>query len=906
MVGGQIYVGGAELMTFSGPGCQSNPTPGIDTLTGHPCLAISSRGNALGAGPTPILSWSSGTVAEKVDVFDQLNNKNVDHTVYLNNDQLIAPTAQMFFVAYDVGDDAVPSNLIGVNIRAPSWFGLPDGDQMNSNLYLNVTKNNPLGTATTGYPFVGSIVAITPITLSVSGFTIAPAGAAPGQLNVPLLELQLNTNGDFTNISAMRITQLGGLSSPAPNGDFSNMSVWLDNGSGVFLPQYEPELGSFNMVGGSSIALVNFDYQGIPYLRVSTNTTTLYIAANISTGAVIGDASGALLAKFTDMLSENGSPLPVESNPSAAPPIQSALTTIAPLTVPSVCLSTSAPPVIVVRAQAGVPGIAVGQPAFAEVNASGCNNGQTPTNPRNNICRDQNGDPIPNQSLWICANGTPWKTNCPNSYPLIDINGDGVPDNFAWGASTIPNQVSLTCDGIPTTDLTGTGVLDFDLNKDGIVDMVFPNGFGGIQILLGNNIAQQGNSVAAVPVPDQGFVPSAWTGRTNQLPVALPNIPIPGSYQVAVGPYYSNPTGYSVVWSSLTVTSVSTTVVNGTLTSGIVQNLTLSSPHITHLTSAMTPNTTSFTVDDASSLQLPGLLYVGSEILRGENAGSNQINVISQAGDPAPGTGRGLEGSSPILHLSGEPVSDGAAILFARYVTSAGVISQPRAVQVFRPDPAIPAPPTNVQVSETSQTSYPINWTPSTDPNSGVLGYEIQERGGSPNDLAANVVWRTLNFISARVPTYFVGDPEYPGETPRPTGDFFTYQIRSFSGSGVFSPFSALSTSVQTSAINTPIAGVSNYPNPFDTRKGEQTCISYILGADSDVTITLYDLLGYAVRTLSYSSGQQGGVAGQNCAMWDGKASSGRYVAMGGYIARIQVKGPLGSSTQVRKIGVIH
>src|SRR5208283_2896964 len=105
------------------------------------------------------------------------------------------------------------------------------------------------------------------------------------------------------------------------------------------------------------------------------------------------------------------------------------------------------------------------------------------------------------------------------------------------------------------------------------------------------------------------------------------------------------------------------------------------------------------------------------------------------------------------------------------------------------------------------------------------------------------------------------------------------------------------------------IAGVENYPNPFDTRKGGgagQTVITYILGADSSVTITIYDLLGYVVKRFSLQAGSPGGQAGSNFVIWDGKNGAGQFVSKGGYIANIVVKSPNGTATSVRKIGVIH
>jgi len=251
-------------------------------------------------------------------------------------------------------------------------------------------------------------------------------------------------------------------------------------------------------------------------------------------------------------------------------------------------------------------------------------------------------------------------------------------------------------------------------------------------------------------------------------------------------------------------------------------------------------------------------------------------------------------------------------LVFARYVSVVGsslTVSAAQPMLVYRPDPQAPTAPGAVQPLEQGKTAYSLQWNPASQGNSGVAAYEIQERGGDPTNLAAQVLWRTINIINAKVPNYTVGDPKFAGEAPRPTGYYYSYRVRAMSGAGVMSSWSPLGLSVNTGVAAGIITGVSNYPNPFDTRKGGpggQTTITYILNADAEVTIAIYDLLGYAVKTLTYSSGTMGGQAGPNFVTWDGRNGNGTLVSKGGYIARIQVKSPNGSSTVIRKIGVIH
>jgi hypothetical protein len=959
--GGKLFVNNAELMTFSSaPGCQFPPLPGFYQTGGvnYPCLNIISRGDKLGESLTPLLSIPNGAPAKKVDVFNQNNDADVQTVVTMSNDQYISPTAGSFFVAYDVGDAAVANNLIGLAVRAPTWFGTPRGDSVKPEVRIGVTRTQPLGQYTTGYPFVGMNVAISPITLSVYGLTIAPSGAGLGTQNVALMQLQLKTNTNFADVAKLRLAQTAtdvrGQTDVSVSTtsylNFSRVSIWLDNGSGVFNPSVSTLLGSAAMpavppsAGMPNYVTIPLSHNGIPYLHVTTAAAVVYIAADIGTSTgTLGDRAGIKLNAFADILASNGAPVSAAADPVRQPPFESSKVTIQSLSVPAVAVSSTGIPVIVTRAGTGVPAAAVGFPAYAEIDIANCNNGGDVNNLRNDICRDNSGSPIPDQRRWVCGDGSPgvpatpwcaaaltdghWRCqtfNCPGGPPLLDVNGDGIADNFMVGESSRPMFVSLTGDGIPARDLTGTGILEMDLNQDGIVDMVFTNAYGGIQIMLGNDITDQGNANKATPVPDQGFVPSAWTGKSGGLAAMLPMISATGYYQIAVGAFYDDQTSFTGAWIDVSSNAEAGTLAargvraamlrtaDAPYTAVKVANLTIPVPGVTKLTQSLATDATSFKVANAAALNLPGIIYVGSEIMRADRIDNTTLRVVALDRDPAPGNGRGLRGSSPITHLSGEPVSDGAAIVFARYVSILGsstTYSAARPMLVYRSDPAAPGAPGAVQPLEQGKTSYALRWNAAGPPDSGVIAYEVQERGGDPKDLASTVLWRSLNLINGKVPAYTVGDPKFPGEGPRQSGFYYSYRARALSGGGVWSPWSPLGQNVNTGAAGGIITGVSNYPNPFDTRKGGpggQTTITYTLNGDSDVTITIYDLLGYAVKTLSYTAGAEGGMAGPNFVKWDGRNGSGNLVSKGGYVARIKVKSPNGSSEVIRKIGVVH
>jgi len=82
--------------------------------------------------------------------------------------------------------------------------------------------------------------------------------------------------------------------------------------------------------------------------------------------------------------------------------------------------------------------------------------------------------------------------------------------------------------------------------------------------------------------------------------------------------------------------------------------------------------------------------------------------------------------------------------------------------------------------------------------------------------------------------------------------------------------------------------GVLNRPNPFCAGK-EKTYIVYNLKQSSDVTITIYNLLGQEVWRENYRSGENGGRE-NNAVPWDGRNLSGEVVGNGGYICRIWVE----------------
>ena len=96
-----------------------------------------------------------------------------------------------------------------------------------------------------------------------------------------------------------------------------------------------------------------------------------------------------------------------------------------------------------------------------------------------------------------------------------------------------------------------------------------------------------------------------------------------------------------------------------------------------------------------------------------------------------------------------------------------------------------------------------------------------------------------------------------------------------------------------------------NFPNPFPTAASPTTCLWFDLSTASDVTLAVYDLRGHLVRTIVPSAQISGSLdagsygrpfvgASSGCDprfAWDGRASDGRSVPPGVYLARLHADG---------------
>ncbi|MBI5244562.1 MAG: VCBS repeat-containing protein [Elusimicrobia bacterium] len=228
-------------------------------------------------------------------------------------------------------------------------------------------------------------------------------------------------------------------------------------------------------------------------------------------------------------------------------------------------------------------------------------------------------------------------------------------------------------------------------------------------------------------------------------------------------------------------------------------------------------------------------------------------------------------------------------------------------------------PPTPAaKIHPPGESTLRVSWGSVTGGLSGIAGYRIEYRR------AQSPVWynaKTKQPISetgvsaagmggkglraaAVSPDELVTGVSYQA-TDMPSGTLYV-RMRAFSTAGLASA----PTDPEKVQMGPPgtaaISQISCAPNPFDSRT-KHGCIVYTLSQDADVTISIFNVFGGLIKTMSYSAGSAGGQKGTTditaCPVfWDGTDESGQKVSKGIYLAVIQS----GGAKEILKIGVIH
>ena len=375
----------------------------------------------------------------------------------------------------------------------------------------------------------------------------------------------------------------------------------------------------------------------------------------------------------------------------------------------------------------------------------------------------------------------PWIYNSPPSgckagEPLIDVNGDGKPDNFDYYGTGKCTNVSLNNSGLPSFDIDGDGILDYETNMDYVPDRIVDDGAGKPLYFIGDSVK---NARVLLAVSELGSVPSVWSAKTTELsamwnPASVPVV----AYELSLGGSYADPTGIKNSWQPA-----------GNALAGKVTNVALSPGHFTRLVSRIEVNSSSFTVQSTDGFAAEGIVYVGNEIMLVNKLDTVTFKIVT----------RGIQGSFRGPHTAwGETVSDRGYLMSVRGVMADGQYIPSEngvPVMIYRIDttnPTVPgAPEPQVAKGQASGQAYTLKWAASDDPESNVMSYEIQEREGT------SPVWKTVAALpgfktgGAISNIYTVGD-SVPGE-PLALGPCL-HRVRSWNFAGQHSGWSTIST----------------------------------------------------------------------------------------------------------------
>ncbi|OGS26936.1 MAG: hypothetical protein A2339_04820 [Elusimicrobia bacterium RIFOXYB12_FULL_50_12] len=201
-----------------------------------------------------------------------------------------------------------------------------------------------------------------------------------------------------------------------------------------------------------------------------------------------------------------------------------------------------------------------------------------------------------------------------------------------------------------------------------------------------------------------------------------------------------------------------------------------------------------------------------------------------------------------------------------------------------------------------------INFPAVTVGTSSITCYELQERQGVyPRWITVSTKTFDSPASTARKKALgiFAASQDLSVTFTNKAPSTYFYRVRALNGAGKWSEFSEAARVVFGLLSDNVISEVSNYPNPFDSRK-ETSVILYNLNQDTDVDLKIYSLFGSLVRSMHFASGAEGGWAGSNEIKWDGKDDNGSFVSHGGYIALITAKNKGNNNIVRHKIAVIH
>jgi hypothetical protein len=166
------------------------------------------------------------------------------------------------------------------------------------------------------------------------------------------------------------------------------------------------------------------------------------------------------------------------------------------------------------------------------------------------------------------------------------------------------------------------------------------------------------------------------------------------------------------------------------------------------------------------------------------------------------------------------------------------------------------------------------------------LGF-ILERSEDGITWTTLATYRTNEALKSQGNTSSRTEYAFADLTARPDKEYW-YRLSDVSTLGEATVYAPLT--VKTDALPNTTEMEKAYPNPFNP----QTFIAYKLAEDTDVAISVFDMLGRQISTL-YNGYQK---AGSYHVYWNGTTESGMKAPSGGYVIRMRTE----NTTQVQKV----
>ncbi|OGS20319.1 MAG: hypothetical protein A3J83_04260 [Elusimicrobia bacterium RIFOXYA2_FULL_40_6] len=862
-----------EIMKYTIAGSTST-TDGI-----KPYLHITERGKY----GTHIVTHQAGETVKKVDMFDLSNDLNKTKLITLTNPQTLSPTDQTYFIAYDIGDNAVAGNAVGVKISDKNWIQVSAPHQVSSTLNIETANGTPLQSATFDN-CKSALLPIMPINLIVRSDNLAPVSSKQGSSNVSLMSLRLKSTRNHIVLNQLNLTQNGTVKTPSVpakgQGDISTFSIWKETTS-VSLPygdgRFDPLTDIFISSIAHSTAMVpnaNFT-NGLAHLSlgddglyISTSEVKIYITANIGSidlaaQSTENDTAGIEITGFDDLI-------------------------ITPQTAVSDATNTfpyKSTNLKILNQNAVIP---LPYDVIPKIWADPFGDGYP--------AMDTNADGLPDRNYSSSAQSI--KTFAANSEVFLDFNGDSINDLEDLNGDGIKAELDLTGDGLMSTDLNGDGVLDLDFNHDGLPD----------QILADSN----GDGIPEIDLNSDGivddYVPMRWTNSLVRINAEWSPVSGAAKYEYSIGKG-PDETEYSVSGSWIITDDIKTSI------SGVYLEEFHSTKLIGDILEAYTASPLAplqITVESITNFNTAtgGYLYVGTgknaEIMHyisatSQSSGNNIIWIfnIDQ---------RASFGSIKKTHVSGTEISNACYYLRIKAQNIQGLTGPSVLSSIYRVDIKTPDLPSHITIESTPKQNsekyfVKILWDKSIDATSGINVYEVQE------SMDTDPRWRnaaTVPFTNLSL------------SLERARGHYYYYRIRSQDCAGNWSAWTS-PVRINTGKIDEVVSALSSYPNPANLRSGNgKSFITYSLNQDAKADVAIYDLIGGKVFEYTADAGDiwsgtgltqldgkgKGGTSGTNVITWDGKNSAGKIVDIGAYICLVEIHSDRGVIRTKTKIGV--